>query len=163
MKQNQKTKRRGSILDLFLILLFLLCIVGAWIRWQELVWHGVGKSETTVEMIAQSDGVDTRILSCLSAGERLYTASGELFGTVRLVEGKPHSVILLEDGAFVQGEWDISRQCRLEIHAMLTGAWRDSVFLREGRYPIAVGQSVVLYTECAELHLKIVKIMSVSP
>ena len=162
-KEADAGERRGSILDLFFIFLFLLCIVGALLRWQELHRENTDIVLERFLLTAESEAVDARISECLTEGEILYTASGELFGKVRAVEAKPVQVTLLADGTYYSGSWDAEKRCRIEVEIEVEGVKNGEVLLRNGRIPLTVGQSVSLYSERTALTLKLFKLTPIEP
>ena len=94
-----KREKRGSILDLFLIFLVLLCAVGGLLRWRQLrVGEGMTvTSAYTVTAVAQQ--VDPRVAECVSVGEPVYLENGTFFGKVTAKSNQPSRVSLLSDGA----------------------------------------------------------------
>ena len=145
--RDEAERRHGSILDLFLIFLFLLCIVGTILRWQALRRDTGSADSMRLLIVARSEAVDTRIADCLSAGEMLYTASGEAFGRVVTVTYRSAEVSLLSGGVYHIGAWPMEARCRVEAVIETVGVGQNGTWLREGKYPLSVGESMLLYGE----------------
>lgn len=146
-RKNEKGLPKGSILDLFLIFLFVLCIVGTLLRYQELRRRDRTGQFEGLYVIALTDALDARTAACISEGEMLYLASGEVFGKVASVSLRAFEEVFFSDGKYHRFSWESDRRCRLEMEIALEGVERDGVWQREGKYPMAVGERVTLYSE----------------
>ena len=160
MKQKKGT--RGSLLDLFLIFLFLFCIFGAFLRHQSL--HRDEEINAITELRAEMllHAVDPRMIDALSPGETLYRESGEVFGVLVSVEQSATPIPLIENGVSFTGEWDKSICCDLRLTVVFSGVEADGRVLHSGTRPLSVGQNVSCYSERAVLQLKIIRFLPIS-
>ena len=158
-----RNRRNGSILDLFLIFLFLLCILGLLLRWHETQGEESNLSLSPYTLSVQMSGVSPGTVDCVEEGDALYTASGELFGYVREVLAEPAAVTLIADGEAWSGAWDPSILNDLTMEIEVMGVWREDVLLHGGRMPIAVGQTLSLRSEAVAFSLKLYKMTSKQP
>lgn len=156
-------KRNGSILDLFLIFLFLLCILGLLLRWHETQGEESNLSLSPYTLSARMSGVAPQTVDCVKEGGALYTASGELFGYVRGVLAEPAAVTLIADGEAWSGTWDPSVLNDLTLEIEVMGVWREEILLHGGRVPIAVGQMLSLRSETVAFSLKLYKMTPKEP
>ena len=158
-----RNKQNGSILDLFLIFLFLLCILGLLLRWHELKSEESKLSLSPYTLSAHMSGVAPGTVDCVKEGDALYTASGELFGYVRGVLAEPAAVTLIADGEALSGAWDPSILNDLTLEIEVMGVWREAILLHGGRAPIAVGQTLFLRSETVAFALKLYKMTPKKP
>ncbi len=153
---EKRSDKRGSILDLFLVFLLLLCLLGVLLRWDGLRREtGEGLSAHVLRM--ESGVIYRESADCLSAGETLYTASGEAVGEVRSIRILPAPITLQSLGRYYRGEWPIERRCILEIELSVTGRMRDGVLLLDGRVPLAVGSEQTLFSSATQLSLRLLQ------
>ena len=143
---RQGAKGRGSVLDLFLILLFSFCLVGAVLRYRDLR-RGEGEDSRAPYLItAVVREIPTETAACIEAGEELYTVEGELYGVVRSVSSAPTRWHLVSNGAYYEGVWPEEWVCDLTLTVAVPGSESGGVLLREGRWPLLTGQRTVLYS-----------------
>ena len=150
---SRKSRGKWNTADWFLLLLALLSVGGILLR----AW-GLrrGKSEDLreYEIVAVWEDVDPRTVSCLEEDSVLYTAAGEAFGRVIWVEESPAVTELVANGELYR----LPSEQRLNVTVEITvrGSVSDGRFLREGIEPILSGQELRLYSDWAELPLRIV-------
>lgn len=158
---EERGMRRGSILDLFLVFLLLLCILGAVLRWErqsrdrDLPLEQYRLTLQTVELARES-------ADCLAVGDTLYAESGEPIGEVISLELMPARVTVPSLGAYYQGEWPLSERCVLRFDVAVSGRMRDGVLLYLGRTPMAVGTPQQLFSERVRLQTRVVDVTPVS-
>ncbi len=148
-------KRRLNGTDYFLILLLLCCAVGSvWRVWD--LRSGERATDGEYELLAEWKNVDKRTADCLSVGETLYTASGERFGRVSAVTASPAVLTVLVGGEIYQAQPVESGRLDLFVTVQFEGGKRGGVILHAGSTPLAVGESLRLYSERCELSCKII-------
>lgn len=159
---KQKKGARGSLLDLFLIFLFLFCLLGVLFRRETL--RRDEKVDGTTELLAvmEVSAIDPRMLDALSEGELLYRDSGEPFGVLIAIDASPTSITLIENGVAITGEWDPSVRCDLRLTVSFFGTEKEGRVLHGGTRPLSVGQSLTCYSERAALQLRILQFSSIS-
>ena len=140
-----RVPRRGSILDLFLIFLFVLCLLGVFFRWYEL--HGQQSSVELQELsvYAVLPDIDPRVAGSLEVGEALYNASGEYFGRVLEVKLLPARVTMLHEGKHYSGTWDEGVRGTLELRIGFSGSKTQGRVLWHGTRELLVGERIELF------------------
>ena len=145
------------------IFLFLLCILGLLLRWQELHQNETGVSPSSYTLSVRANAVDPQTVNCLKVGDALYTSAGEPFGYVRGISAQPAAVTLVSDGVAYSGTWDPLFLNDLTLEIEIPGVWKDRVLLHGGRTPLAVGQTLALRSESVSLSLKLYKMTPTEP
>lgn len=158
---EEREARRGSILDLFLVVLLLLAVLGALLRWERqsrergLPLEQYRLTLETLELARES-------ADCLAVGDVLYTASGEKIGEVVALELLPVRLTVSSLGSYYRGEWPLSERCRLRLDVAVSGRVRDGVLLYMGRTPMAIGTPQELFSERVRLQTRVVEVMPIS-
>ena len=144
-----RKKRSFGLLDAFIVTVILLSAVGLVLRIQ-LLRIDVREDETcTVRLLA--DNVPQEIAACLRAGDVLYTADGEIYGTVEGIESAPARVEWFSNGVLHTGEWEAGKRVAITLHVSVFGTVSDGVFLRGGKHAVLSGDTVALYSDLASL------------
>ena len=151
------------MLDVFLTVLLLLCIVGVILRDEALNKISKDVSYRDCVITVRSSSVDAAVFSCVEEGETLYDRDGALIGTVQSTEKLPYSVTLTEDGTVYEGAWDSERICRIQLRVLCKGTVRDGILLLGGRIPLAVGSTVSFRGSRTELEYQLLKIEAEMP
>jgi len=157
-----KREKRGSILDLFLIFLVLLCAVGGLLRWRQLR-AGEGMTVTsayTVTAVAQQ--VDPRVTECVSVGEPVYLENGTFFGKVTAKSNQPSRVSLLSDGAYTEGFWDTEMYVDLWLEIEIEATPKEQGILLGATLPLSLGTPVSIRSEKTALLVKLYKLSPVN-
>lgn len=155
-------EKRGSILDLFLIFLFLLCIVGGLLRRQELRTRDVLVATAPYTLTVVTAEIDPRVAECIAVGEAVYTESGELFGRVTAKTLLDAEVSLLSDGEYLRGAWDASLFVDLSLEIEIEAAQNDRGLLWNATTPLSLGETLTLYSERTALRVKLYKMLPVA-
>ena len=157
MSENGTQKRKGSVLDLFLIGLVLLSIFG-WLL------HRYVNTETAVaenlqaRIVLRSYALPSTVYECLSEGEPLYTEGGDLFGRILTLKRTDAKIELQNEQETAVGVWPLSERCVIEIEAEVVGKKKQDVFLYDARFPLSVGKSITLYSPKTHLSFILYKI-----
>ena len=157
-KHLVKVRRRGSILDLFLIFLLLLSLLGAAMRYRELHRGDFGAPLAEYKLTVRLQSVDPHLSDCIAVDDAVYTAAGELYGRVSDIRVLPAQVGLFSEGDFVLGEWDMKVRCDLEVDIVFEGAESAGRVLWKGTGACFAGQSTALYTRRALLKGRILQV-----
>lgn len=156
-------KKKGSILDLFLIFLLLLCIVGGLLRLRELRVQNAPVTTAPHTLTVAVARIDPRATDCIAVGELVYSESGELFGRVTAKETLPAKVTLLHEDAYVQGSWDAEIFVELRLSVEVDAVQSGRMLLHHATTPLSVGESFTICTERTELWVTLYKITANSP
>ena len=146
-------KKRMNLADVFLILLAVLSVSGILLRlWSIRQAEGMDLRGYAVE--TEWRDVNLRTADCLREGETLYTAAGEVFGTVLSMERMPSEVEVVSDGTVYR----IASEMRCNVRIRLSVACRESdgQLLRGDGSALTVGQSLRLYSSFAETTLRVI-------
>ncbi len=157
------TKKRGSILDLFLIFLFLLCIVGGLLRLRELHVQNAPVATAPHTLTVVAPRIDPQTADCIAVGELVYTESGMPFGRVTAMEMLPAKVTLADGGAYVEGEWDAELFVELTLEIEVEALQNGRGILHHATTPLSVGESLTLCTERTALRVSLYKISPNTP
>ena len=158
MKQNEKATRRGSMLDLFLILLALLCLCGLIGRWYLLSRAPDTGELASARVLLYADRADPLTAACLAEGDLLYREDGSLFGSVRTVQALPQPLFLIADGTAYSGTWDTEQTCRLQVEVLVEGRLSEGRFLHGGRIPLSRGELLRLYSSRVDLTFRAISV-----
>ena len=145
-------ERRLNAADWFLILLGLLSLGGILIRFLGLGERDRGELQSFA-VVVEWRGEDARTVACLEDGEVLYTAAGEVFGVVRMVEQIPAEAEILSGGQVYRAQSLSLVDAVVEIE-VLGRVSEERLFSERGEL-LAAGQSVRLFSRRAELPVKI--------
>ena len=143
------SKRSGGLLDVFIILLIVLGVIGICLRMQVLQGEETNGSFCRVRMTVRDIPKETA--DCLAEGESLYTNDGMLYGMVETLDATPARITVYQDGERYQGEWEDMSWVDLNLWLTLTGRDGENAFLRDGKYAVLVGETVLLYGERSAL------------
>lgn len=145
-------RARYGIFDLFLLLLFLLSLLGLGVRLYD---RGRDTREPMESYLVQGEirALSPETADCIFEGATLYTAAGEVAGTLRSVRRIPTSEWLLSAGEYHLATWDERERVTLQLELALFGVERDGLLYLLLLEPLPVGESFTLYTDTAELHL----------
>ena len=135
--------RRFNAADWFLILLGLLSLGGILLRFLGLGGGDRGELQRFV-VIAEWEGVDARTAACMQDGEILYTAAGEVFGSVRSVETLPTEIEIVSGGEVYRAPSPTLVNVIVEID--VTGRTSDERLFSQRGELLSAGQTVSLYS-----------------
>ena len=159
---RREGERGIGVIDLFLLLLLVLCLVGGLLRRQE----SFARREEHLERyraVLISEPLLTESADCLKVGEELSELSGTSFGRVVAIE-RVSAPIMIETGSgSVRGEWDIDVRCRLRVEVEVEGSARGGVLLLGGTLPLGVGGGRVLLSERMRLEVRLLGFSSQTP
>lgn len=169
MEQN-KVKKSISALDVFIIILAVLCIAGVAVR----LWAGdsgilpINAPEKTEHSVSfEITGIKTVLSSNLTTGEKLYTADGVLFGTVGENVAVTPALLIVEgaDGRYTQvfAGADNGDNSLVDIRGTIVteGYYEDYGYMVGGSVYSAPNSEIVLHTDKAEYTFKITDVAKV--
>ena len=155
-KERKKRAERGSVLDVFLILLLLGSLVTAGLR----IYRSGGAEDASrrAEAVLLAREIRGEIARQIPVGAMLYASDGSPYGKVTQVRIKGSVAELTEGGVSYFGEWDPSLWCDLFLTVEIWGSERDGVFYRNGSEGVLLAARSVLHTRRATLSLKTVSV-----
>ncbi len=148
-----KTKK-WNLFDVIVILFVLLCLLGVSLRWQ--ARGALHREEVRVDytVLFEISSLRHEVADCILEGDLLYTASGEVFGTLHTKEVYPaHLRMETEMGSFEGEEQD--RLCDLRLFVTVRGVRTEEHFLWDGRHALLRGEAWTLYTRRATICTKV--------
>ncbi len=135
---------RLSALDVLLLSLLLICLIGGLRR--VYTRENAPDIEETVYLHVLLSAAPAQLKECLSSGDTVYTASGELLGKLLSVEKQPARVTILSDGQYHIGEWDPDLRVDLHLKIAVKGQRTEHGVLCAGTR-VAIGTTLPqLYT-----------------
>ncbi len=156
MKKDRGTRGRWNAGDTLLVVLALLSVTGIMLRFFFLRLP-TGSEVREYEIVARWANVDARTLSCVKEGDMLYTPAGEPFGKVVSISSEAAEITVTEGGlTYRVSAPDETRRDAL-ITVLVSGHYSDGAFFRDGKRILGQGESYQLYSERAELTLRIVR------
>ncbi len=148
---KEKSKRMNAA-DWFLLLLALLSVCGILLRF----WGMRNRSDEELQeyaVMAKWENADERTVSCLRAGDVLYTAGGERFGRVMSISSVPAEIELVSGGTVYRLPSESRVNATVEIAVL--GRLSDGQLFKDGTDALAVGQARKLYSSMTELPLTV--------
>ena len=149
-------RSRGSVLDLFLILLLVCVVAGAVLRLIDLYADDATVSESA-DVVLRVDALPIEVVECLSVGEALYNADGTRFGTLVSISHTPARLILEQNGSVFIGSAEENTRVDLTVTVRVRGTRQGALFLRDGRFPLPTNLKLPLYTIRASLHATVIR------
>ncbi len=147
--------RKGSVLDLFLILLLLLCAAGLLFRWHLLRESETDRGTEQIELVLESEAIDPLAIGCLSVGDWLYQASGEPIGRVLTLSYGEVETEVLANGVYYVGAWDREHLCSIQVTVLCEGRVSEDGVMRAEGALLSVGESVQLFSARSALRYRI--------
>ena len=145
--KNRARHRQGSVLDILLILLIVLSILGILWRRQRLESTNGQRESVLYTFYAQTPSMDAMTFDCIRVGDRLYTASGALFGEITVLERVPSDISLLSGGVYYEGRWDETVVCAARVEIAVQGTPTERGVLVAGHRSAVGGSLPVLYSD----------------
>ena len=156
-ERRKKRIDRGSVLDVFLVLLLLGSLATAALRFYRL--GAVVEDSRRAEVVLLSRGIRGEIGDQVSVGEELYSQDGSLYGKITDIRIQGSRIEILEEGEVSVGEWDPALRCDAFLTVEIWGGERDGIFYRDGREAVLVGDQSVLHTRRATLTPVVAKVL----
>lgn len=159
---RREGERRISVIDLFLLLLLVLCLVGGLLRRQD----ARARREESLERYRAvwiSETLLSESADCLAVGEELFDLSGTSFGRVTAIERVTAPLVIETANGTVRGEWEIGERCRLRVEVEMAGSERGGVLLLGGTLPLGVGGARALFSERMRLDVRLLEFSSQMP
>ena len=160
MKRKEEAKGRFNVLDLFLLFLTVLSVVAILLRQQ--APKKDQREALALEVTLRVQGLRKETLSCLSAGDLLYTAAGEYFGSVTQAEASVADVSLFSSGVFYSGVPEGAELFNLTVRVSVWGNQSGDVFLQDGKLPLLLGKELALYSELVALRAKVTEVREIT-
>ena len=150
--------RKGSVLDLCVVLLLLLCVAGLLFRWQYLRSREGDDGTESIILTLESETIDPLAIESLSVGELMYQGSGEPLGQILSLSVNEVEAEVLSNGVYYVGVWDRERLCRLRVTVLCEGSILDHGGIRVAGILLSTGESVQLFTSRAALCYRVQEI-----
>ena len=158
----KKRERSGNLLDLFLVLVLVLSFCGILLRRYDLSKPSKTEDLREYTVVAECKGILYDSVECILDGEILYTAQGEIYGVLEDHDVKPAKAVFWENGELHQGYWQGNTRCDVTLLLRVNAKESDHGLLKDGTLAILCGQSVILYSDQAQLELFILDFYPIS-
>lgn len=166
MRQEKKSgrgHRKIGFLDLFFLGLLFLSVFGIVFRQYTIDRKQDADNRIGYRFYAMADAVERQVCESLKVGDRLYTASGEVFGEIAAVEYRQATHTVLSGGVYYQTEWENDALSDLRMELAVLAIPTERGVLVDG-YRAAVGRPLpILYSDKAVLNLVVYKLNSPEP
>lgn len=149
-------RRRFGIADLFLIFLFLLCLLSVGIRIRS---SFVKEQELPYEeylLRLWISGADPEGAETLSTGDAVYGGTEARIGHLLAVVQREHREYLLSSGQYYEAVWDPREKSDLEVTLLLYGYEKEGCLYLSDGIACLIGEKTVFYTDFAELRGRII-------
>jgi hypothetical protein len=156
MKNRETKKRSFNALDWFLLFLILLSVAS--VLWRQHAPDQKSQEAVTLEVALRVEQIPKEILACIEAGELLYTASGEAFGSILQIDIEPSKEYHVSEGDFYYDAPQGSDRFNLILLVSVQGTKSGDVFLQNGRVALLLGKELNLYSHLATLQARVTKI-----
>lgn len=164
-KQTSKKffeKRKFNIIDAFIIILALICVLGIYFRSQITEWIGIDKQLSEYKIVFKVSEIKYTSGKYFISGGELFLDSPDIqLGTI---DGNctfvPSEVYLeLGDGVFAQSTYPKDTYIDVFGAVKCTGAVREDGFYLEGSYSITPGMKLNVHTEMLDFTLTVTDIV----
>ena len=165
MAVNQRSEkgsgRRFNIIDFFIILVIILCVLGIYFRAQIAEWIGVEKNLEEYNIEFKISGIRYTTSKYLQSGNAVYFDGGNiLIGTI---DGQ---CTVLPASAYVEGEDGVPvkvsypKDTYIDVRGSIkcSGITKDDGFYLNGTYSLAPGSEINVRTEMLNFTLLVTEI-----
>lgn len=155
------TVRRFNAIDVFIIVLVILCIVGVYFRSQIAQWIGIEKNLEEYTVSFEISEIRYTSSKYLSSGNKVYIDGtdiyvGEISGNCTFMPAEVY--IENDDGDLVRVNYPKDTYIDVEGNIKCLGFEKDDGFYLNGTYTIAPGSTLKVYTEMMNFSIVITKI-----
>ena len=166
-KENTTQKRRLSALDVFAIVIVLLCAAGVIVRvyvGADGILSDIGKENKEYTVSFEVTGITSAIGTYLTQGETFYGENGEMIGTIGEGVTVTPAMIFIEDadGKYVQtySSADNGDASLVDVRGTLTveGYETEYGFLANGKTYLSPNFETPMHTKSATVTVKITDI-----
>ena len=162
MQQSEKrSARKFNVIDLFIIILVLLCVLGIVFRSQISEWIGVEKNVEEYKLSFEVSEIRYTSDKYFQAGSKVYIDSGNaLLGTI---DG---NCTILPSEVYVEGpdgvpvKVNCPKDTYIDISGVIKclGIEKDGGFYLSGTYAIAPGSQLKVHTEMINFIITVTEI-----
>jgi hypothetical protein len=168
-KNTKRLWRRGSVLDIVIVLLLVAAIVSVGYRYYKNREAALSAQTETVMLTVRAEGVTAAIPSLVRLAETVYwnetnEVLGEIVSHPHAASGTPLSVSesrdVVGDGQGNLVDTVIPEAGLKDIEGVIRcqGSMDGTTFLWNGKTPITKGQQIVIHTEYVALTVTVVGI-----
>ena len=165
-QQTEKSaKRRFNLIDAFIIVLVILCVVGVYFRSQITSWIGIEKKVEEYQISFDVSAVRYTSGQYFYTGSQVYLDSGNIL--VGTIEGNctilPAEVYVdVSDGSSVLTNYPKDTFVDVSGNIKCEGLEKDGRFYLNGSYSLAPGSQVNVHTETIDFVMTITGISKTS-
>ncbi len=161
MSSKAKNKRFNSI-DVFIILLIVLCIAAIYFRGTVASWIGVEKELDEYKITFEVKQIKSTSDKYLITGNDVYMANGGLLGKLSEKSSLP-SKVFVKDQNGKQVEVSYPKDTYIDVTGSLTckGITNDDGFYLNGTYSISPGTVLNVYTDMLDFTITVTDIAKI--
>ena len=161
-KEKRNGERRFNIIDLFIIIVVLLCVVGIYFRSQIAEWVGVEKSLEEYSVSFEVSEIRYTSGKYIAPGNEVYIQnSGMYLGTIEGNCTILPSEMYVENSNGDQLAVNYPKDTRVDVTGQVKcmGIAKADGFYLNGTYPLSPGTTVNVYTEMLNFSFTITDIV----
>jgi hypothetical protein len=165
MSVNQKTEKKQSkykfnILDAFIILVAILCVIGIYFRSNIRSWVGADKELDEFQITFVVQKVKATSNQYISLGDKVYIQNGVEFGRIDSFSSLPAKTYVTDsNGASVEVAYPENTYIDISIVVNCRGIQNEDGFYLNGTYPITPGSVINAHTEHVDFTFTITEIV----
>ena len=164
-QQETRTKRRFNVIDAFIIVLVLLCVLGVYFRGQIAEWIGIEKKVEEYQITFEVSEIRYTSSKYFYTGSKVYLDSGNI--VIGTIEGNctvlPAEIYLTDsEGAPVLTNYPKDTYVDVTGSIKCLGIQKEGGFFLNGTYSLAPGSKVNVHTEMLNFSMTITEIEKIS-
>ena len=162
IKEKRRSERRFNIIDLFIIILVLLCVIGIYFRSQIAEWIGMEKSLEKYSICFEVSEIRYTSGKYITAGNEVYIqSSGIYLGTIEGNCTILPAEMYVENANGDQIAVNYPKDTRVDVSGQITcmGITKADGFYLGGTYSLSPGSTVNVYTEMLNFSFTITDIV----
>ncbi len=161
-KEKRRSERRFNIIDLFIIILVLLCVVGVYFRSRIAEWVGIEKSLEEYSICFEVSEIRYTSGKYIAAGNEVYIqGSGIYLGTIEGNCTILPAEMYVENSNGDQIAVNYPKDTRVDVSGQIScmGITKSDGFYLGGTYSLSPGTTVNVYTEMLNFSFTITDII----
>lgn len=165
MSVNQRNDKKSSkykfnVLDVFIILVAVLCIVGIYFRGNIQSWVGAEKELDEFQITLVVEQVKSTSNQYISLGDKIYTGNGLELGRIDSFASFPAKTYINDaNGTPIEVSYPENTYIDISIVVNCRGLQNEDGFYLNGTYPITPGSVIAGHTEIIDFSFTVTEIV----